>query len=393
MSSDGSALTEHRSLIEKKSPAGSSCVHGNRLRIRLNVCLGKIRCAVNTSTVTGVPRPRRAFGGASACSPCGTLLTWIACWKNSVGAQRALAEELRASAHTGKGDDREALVRRARRTMEVTCRVRQNRFRQRKRRGARLELHRLGECLNFPILVDISGAHASWESFSCDSFELDEGSVSGCGADAGRNRPNMAQMKRQIFLWARSTLALKLLSTVTTHLSDVPCSLASTASQVGVAAWVWLPCFYGGASAVSPGIEFPLCPVLPSRPPTFLNFVAPTFCLIASLLMFALLTLHKSRTSERKNSRLDAVCRRKKTHFGSARTRTEHQQSHLSRSTQTTRLSFSFLVLVLFSPCLLFFFFFFSFFLFRFFFCFLFALAQGLERPKYISIHTNILTW
>ena len=57
-----------------------------------------------------------------------------------------------SSPHTGKGDDREALVRRARRTMEVTCRVRQNRLRQRKRRGARLELHRLGVCLNFPIL-------------------------------------------------------------------------------------------------------------------------------------------------------------------------------------------------------------------------------------------------
>ena len=97
------------------------------------------------------------------------------------------------------------------------------------------------------------------ESFSCDSFELDEASVSGCGADAGRNRPNMAQMKRQIFFWARSTLAPKLLSTAATHLLGVPCSLTSTASQVGVAACVLFLCFHGGASAVSPGIQFLLC--------------------------------------------------------------------------------------------------------------------------------------
>ena len=101
-------------------------------------------------------------------------------------------------------------------------------------------------------------AHASWESFSYDSFELDEGSVSGCGADAGRNRPHMAQMKRQIFLWARSTSAPKLLGTVATHFRT---SHAVSLPQPARSAWLLGLAlrFHGGASAVSPGIEFLLC--------------------------------------------------------------------------------------------------------------------------------------
>ena len=55
-----------------------------------------------------------------------------------------------------------------------------------KAKGSTLGAASAWSLFEFPNFVDINGAHASLESFSCDSFELGEGSVSGCGADAGR---------------------------------------------------------------------------------------------------------------------------------------------------------------------------------------------------------------